>query len=228
MAEAGSPAETRPVAEARTAAAKPAQRRGVALPQVPRWIVYAVGFVPAIWVFYGAFSDQLGADPVRVLEHTLGLWALRFLVACLAVTPLRQALGINLLRYRRALGLLAFYYAAIHFGVYLLLDQGLDWAAIVADIVKRPYLTFGFASFVLMAPLAATSTNAAVRRLGGRLWAKLHRFVYVAAILALLHFIYVMKVWAAEPLIYTAITAVLLGWRLYRSFSKPTPRQRAA
>ena len=111
--------------------------------------------------------DQLGADPMKVLERSLGLWALKFLVACLAITPLRRLTGISLLRYRRAIGLLAFIYACLHLTTYMLLDQGLDLTAIWADIVKRPYITIGMAAFLILIPLAATSNNAMLRRLGG-------------------------------------------------------------
>jgi sulfoxide reductase heme-binding subunit YedZ len=206
-----------------------ADKKGFSLPQVPKTAVYIVGFIPAVWLFYAGITDRLGADPMRYLEQGLGLWALRFLIASLTITPLRQLFNINLLRYRRALGLLAFYYAALHLVTYLVLDQGLDIAAIVADIVKRPYITIGMATFVILVPLAVTSNNAAIRRMGGHAWAKLHRLVYVAAIGAALHFVLVVKSWPPEPLVYAAIVAVLLGYRVLRSMvRKPTPRRRPA
>jgi sulfoxide reductase heme-binding subunit YedZ len=207
----------------------PGAAKGFALPQVPKILVYLVGFIPAVWLFYAGIMDQLGADPMRYLEQALGLWALRFLVATLTITPLRQLFNVNLLRYRRAIGLLCFYYAALHLTTYLVLDQGLDMTAIVADIVKRPYITIGMATFVILVPLAVTSNNAAIRRMGGQAWAKLHRLVYVAAIGAVLHFILVVKSWPPEPLVYAAIVAVLLGYRLVRSqMKKPSPRRRPA
>src|SRR5580700_8556401 len=132
------------------------------LPQVPRLLVYVVGFLPAAWWFALGLTDRLGADPMRELEHALGLWALRFLLASLAVTPLRQLAGINLIRYRRALGLLAFYYVVLHLLTYLVLDQGLDLSAIIADILKRLYITIGMAGFVILVPLAITSNNLAI------------------------------------------------------------------
>jgi methionine sulfoxide reductase heme-binding subunit len=206
-----------------------ADKKSLALPQVPKIAIYLVGFIPAIWLFYAGITDQLGADPMRYLEQGLGLWALRFLIATLTITPLRQLFSINLLRYRRALGLLAFYYAALHLTTYLVLDQGLDIAAIVADIVKRPYITIGMATFIILVPLAVTSNNAAIRRMGGQAWAKLHRLVYVAAIGAVLHFLLVVKSWPPEPLVYAAIVAVLLGYRLLRSMVKrASPRRRPA
>ena len=205
------------------------ERKGFALPQVPKIAVYIVGFIPAVWLFYAGVQDRLGADPMRYLEQALGLWALRFLIATLTITPLRQLFNVNLLRYRRALGLLAFYYAALHLTTYLVLDQGLDFAAIGADIVKRPYITIGMATFVILIPLAVTSNNAAIRRMGGQAWAKLHRLVYLAAIGAALHFLLVVKSWPTEPIVYAAIVAVLLGYRLVRPMvKKPSPRRRAA
>jgi sulfoxide reductase heme-binding subunit YedZ len=204
-------------------------KRGFSLPQIPKIAVYIVGFVPAVWLFYEGVNDRLGADPMRYLEQALGLWALRFLIASLTVTPLRQLFNVNLLRYRRALGLLAFYYAALHLLTYLVLDQGLDVAAIWADIVKRPYITIGMATFIILIPLALTSNNAAIKRLGGQAWARLHRLVYAAAIGAVLHFVLVVKSWPLEPLVYAAIVTALLGYRLARSLTKkPSPRRRPA
>jgi sulfoxide reductase heme-binding subunit YedZ len=197
------------------------------LPQVPRLLVYLVGFVPAVWWFWLGVENRLGADPMRELEHALGLWALRFLLASLAVTPLRQLAGINLLRYRRALGLLAFYYVMLHLLTYLVLDQGLDLNSIIADILKRLYITIGMACFVILVPLAVTSNNAAVRRIGGQAWARLHRLVYAAAPLAVVHFLLSVKVWPLEPLVYALIVAILLGYRLIRSFARKTRRQPA-
>src|SRR5262245_7360433 len=133
-------------------------------------VLYIVGIIPAVWTFWLGVADRLGADPMKVLERDLGLWALKFLVLGLAITPMRQQTGISLLRYRRAVGVLAFVYASLHLTTYLLLDQGLDLAAIWADIVKRPYITVGMAAFLILVPLAATSNNAMLRRLGGPAW----------------------------------------------------------
>jgi len=202
-------------------------KKGFALPQVPKILVYLVGFIPAIWLFYAGVTDQLGADPMRVLEQELGEWAFKFLIATLAVTPLRQLFSINLLRYRRAIGLLAFYYALLHLVTYMVLDQGLDFAAIGADIVKRPYITIGMATFAILVPLALTSNNASIRRLGGQAWARLHRLAYLAAIGAALHFILVVKSWPPEPLVYAAIVAVLLGYRLVRSLGRRSAPKRS-
>jgi sulfoxide reductase heme-binding subunit YedZ len=186
---------------------RPVQR---ALNAVPRWPLYILGTAPGLWVFWLALNDKLGADPVKALEHGLGLWALRFLIASLAVTPVRRLGGPSLVRFRRALGLLAFFYACAHLAAYLIFDQGLDPGAIAKDIVKRPYITIGMLALAILTPLAVTSNAAMIKRMGAAAWQKLHRWVYVAAIAAALHFIMVVKSWPAEPLIYAAIVAALL------------------
>lgn len=182
--------------------------------QERRWWLYAIGLMPAVWTFYLGVVDQLGADPMKTLERTLGLWALRFLVIGLAITPLRRIGGPNLTRYRRAIGLLAFFYAALHVTVYAGLDQGLDLAAIWKDIIKRPYITIGMLSLLILIPLAATSNAAMIKTLGGAAWQRLHRWVYLAAAAAALHFIMLVKSWPAEPIIYAAIVAALLLFRV--------------
>lgn len=196
------------------------------LQRIPKWLVYVVGLVPAVLFFSLGVMDRLGADPLKTLERELGEWALRFIIAGLAITPLRQVAGINLLRYRRAIGLLAFYYAALHLITYVVLDQGLDWAAIWTDILKRPYITIGMASFILLVPLAVTSNNASIRRLGGQAWARLHKLVYVAAIGAAVHYVLLVKSWPLEPLVYAAIVLTLLAYRLARTLTRQ-PRARA-
>lgn len=175
--------------------------------------IYVVGFIPAVWTFYLAVSDQLGADPLKVLERSLGLWALRFLIIGLAITPLRRLGGPNLVRYRRAFGLLAFFYALFHVTVYVWLDQGLDLAAIWKDIVKRPYITIGLLAFSILVPLAATSSNAMIKRLGP-LWQKLHRWVYLAAAAAALHLSMLVKTWTTQTVVYVGLVAALLAFRV--------------
>lgn len=187
--------------------------------------VYAVGLLPAAWLIWLGVEDRLGAEPIKALEQGLGLWSLRFLLLCLAVTPLRRFAGLDLLRHRRALGLLAFYYACLHLAAYAWLDHGFDWPAIWADIVKRPYVTVGMAGFAILVPLAATSNAAAIRRMGGKAWAKLHRLVYLAAAAAAAHFLLIVKSWPAEPLVYAALTAAILLLRLAPS---PMRRRRVA
>lgn len=179
------------------------------------WTLYALGLAPGVWTFYLAVGDQLGADPLKALERTLGLWALRFLVIGLAVTPLRRIGGPNLIRYRRTIGLLAFFYALAHVVVYVVLDQGLDVAAIAADILKRPYITIGMVAFLTLVPLAVTSNATMIRRLGAAAWQKLHRWVYLAAAAGALHFIMLLKTVTFEAAFYAATVAVLLAFRLW-------------
>ncbi|HEY1244255.1 MAG TPA: protein-methionine-sulfoxide reductase heme-binding subunit MsrQ [Hyphomicrobiaceae bacterium] len=180
-----------------------------------RRAIYILGMQPAIWTFYAGLANQLGADPMRTLEQTLGLWALRFLIVALAITPLRRLGGPSLVRWRRAIGLLGFYYAALHLTVYLVLDQGLNLAAIWADIVKRPYITIGMLAFTMLVPLAITSNAPMIRRLGAGAWQRLHRLVYVATAAAAIHFLLLVKTWPGEPIIYAALIASLLLVRLW-------------
>ena len=176
--------------------------------------IYVAGMIPAVWTYYLAETDQLGADPVKVLERTLGLWGLRFLILALCITPLRRFGGPNLLGYRRAIGLVAFFYAALHVTVYAWLDQDLDLGAIWGDIVKRPYITVGLVALLILIPLAVTSHDRMIKRMGAAAWQKLHRWVYLASAAAALHFIMLVKSWPPEPLIYAGIVAALLAWRL--------------
>jgi sulfoxide reductase heme-binding subunit YedZ len=194
-----------------------ADRLNAALRRVPVWPLYAIAFVPAGLYFWLAFANRLGADPLQVLEHALGLWALRFLIAALTVTPLRELTRVNLLRFRRWMGLMAFWYVTLHFAVWLALDRQLDWPRIVADLTKRPFIVIGFAALLMLLPLAATSWDGAVRRLGGAAWRRLHRLAYPATALAAIHFVWLVKAWPPEPLVYATIVAVLLGWRWARA-----------
>lgn len=179
------------------------------------WALYVVGLIPGLWGFYQGATGQIPGDPVRIFEHMLGLWALRFLCLGLAVTPLRDLAGVNLIAYRRALGLLAFYYVLAHFAVYLTLDRGLMFSTIVTDIVKRPYITLGMAGLVMLIPLALTSNRWSIRRLGSR-WNRLHKLVYPILIVAVLHYALSLKVVTAEPAFYIGVSVVLLGYRLMR------------
>lgn len=194
----------------------------VALPTLPRrfhkasvWALYALGLCPAVWSFYLAATGRLGFNPVKEFEHLLGIWALRLIIATLAITPLRDLAGINWLRYRRALGLLAFYYVLMHFSVYVSLDLRFNLGAVMGDIAKRPYITIGMACLVLLIPLALTSNNWSIRKLAGR-WNTLHKLIYLIAAGGLLHFILARKSLTAEPAFYIAVVAVLLGYRLVR------------
>jgi sulfoxide reductase heme-binding subunit YedZ len=174
---------------------------------------------PAAWLAAGAFGlngFSLGANPVEEILHTLGKWGLNFLLITLCVTPLRQITGwVHWMRFRRMLGLAAFFYLLGHFLFYLLVDQGLALDIVLEDIARRPYITVGFAGLLLLVPLALTSTRSAMRRLGRR-WQKLHRLVYVATGLGCVHYYWQVKADVREPLVYFAILAVLLGWRWWK------------
>lgn len=182
-----------------------------------RWIkptLFVLCLLPLAWLVYRGLGGGLGANPIEAVIRFNGDWALRFLLITLAVTPLRRLSGWRgLIRLRRMLGLYAFFYACLHLLGYVVLDQFFDWAAIWADILKRPYITVGMFSFALLVPLAATSTNAMMRRLG-RHWQRLHRLVYLIGIGGVLHFYMLVKADTREPLIYAAILAVLLAMRL--------------
>ena len=164
---------------------------------------------------FGVGGLGLGANPVEELIHRLGKWGLKFLLITLAVTPLRKLTGWNwLIRFRRMLGLFAFFYVSLHFLAYAGLDQRFDWAAIVEDVVERPYITIGVLALLLLLPLAATSTKGMMRRLGSR-WQRLHRLVYVIAVLAVWHFYWQVKLDTLEALIYAGILTALLAFRLF-------------
>ncbi|WP_435165411.1 protein-methionine-sulfoxide reductase heme-binding subunit MsrQ [Falsirhodobacter sp. 1013] len=184
-----------------------------ALRHVPSWAVYLLGLLPLAWLILRGVLGDLGVDPVRTVEHDLGLRALQWIVAGLAISPLRWATGLNLIRYRRAIGLVAFFYAALHLSAWLLLDIQLNWAQAWGDILRRPYITIGMLALILLVPLAVTSNNRSIRWLRGR-WQKLHRLVYVAALAGALHYLLVGKVWIGEALIYFAAIAILLALRV--------------
>lgn len=183
-------------------------------------LVFVLCAVPAVRMLAGALGYySLGANPVEAIQDTFGIWGLRLLVVTLAITPLRDWTGQTaLIALRRMLGLFAFFYVSLHFLTWLVLDQGLYWDGIVKDIAKRPYITIGFAALLMLVPLAITSTRGMMRRLGRR-WQQLHRLVYAIAILGVWHFWWQVKADYREPLLYAAITAVLLGWRLYKKRS---------
>ena len=199
-----------------------ATARAAGRPSSPRlwravsvWALYGAGFVPAVFWFYLGASGQVPGNVVKEFEHVLGIWALRFLLAALMVTPLRDLAGINMMRYRRALGLLAFWYAAMHFSTYMILDQNLNFSAILADIAKRPFITIGMACLVLLVPLAATSNAFSIRRLGQG-WHRLHRLVYVVVPAAAIHYAMSLKVVTAEPFVYLVLAFALVLYRPLR------------
>jgi sulfoxide reductase heme-binding subunit YedZ len=190
----------------------------------------AAGLLPAAALIVSALTDDLGANPVERVTHVTGDWTLRFLLASLAVTPLRRLFGWSWVApLRRTFGLTAFGYACCHFLTFLVLDHFFDWRSIVEDVLERRYVTAGFSGFLCLVPLAATSTRAMVRRLGRR-WVPLHRLAYLAAALGVIHFLWLVKADVREPLMYAAVLALLLGMRLgfwlARSRSgKPSPKE---
>jgi methionine sulfoxide reductase heme-binding subunit len=177
--------------------------------------VFLVCLIPFAQLAYNAYVGDLGVNPIEFITHFTGDWVLIFLLATLSITPLRKISGWNdLIRFRRMLGLFAFFYALLHFSTYIVLDHFFDFHRITKDILKRPYVTVGFTAFVLMIPLALTSTAGMIRRLGKR-WQQLHRLVYVAAIAGVIHFYWLVKADIRRPLQYGSVLAILLGYRLF-------------
>ncbi|MDW3094479.1 MAG: protein-methionine-sulfoxide reductase heme-binding subunit MsrQ [Gammaproteobacteria bacterium] len=180
--------------------------------KLPLLLIFLLPLAIAIWDFY---RDPLNINPVEDITHTTGVWALRLLLITLVISPARKLLRANgLIHLRRLFGVLCFFYVTCHFVIYIFLDQWFDWFAIVDDIKERPYITVGFAAFVLLIPLALTSTNSMQRKLQIA-WNKLHKLVYVVSILAILHFWWLVKADLLEPIIYASILAVLLGYRVF-------------
>jgi methionine sulfoxide reductase heme-binding subunit len=187
-------------------------------------LLFLLCLLPLANLLRGAFAiggASLGANPVEELLHELGLWTLRFLVLTLAVTPLKDLLGKPWpLAFRRMLGLFTFFYALLHFLTWLVLDQELYWSGILTDIGKRPFITIGFTAFILLIPMAVTSTNGWIRRLGAQRWKQLHKLIYVIALLGVWHFYWLVKSDVREPLLYLAITGALLGWRVWKAWQR--------
>ena len=182
-------------------------------------LAFLICLIPLGQLLFRAYTNDLGANPIDTITRFTGSWALFILLASLSVTPLRKLTGWNnLIRYRRMLGLFAFFYAALHFSTFLVLDHYFDWSRIAKDILKRPYVTAGFTGFMLMVPLAITSTAGMIRRLGKR-WQQLHRLVYVVAIAGVIHFYWLVKSDISRPAQYGAFLALLLGYRLFSKWS---------
>jgi methionine sulfoxide reductase heme-binding subunit len=188
-------------------------------------------FKPVVWVacltplasLIYSLSLDLGANPVETVTNTTGIWTLRLIVATLAITPLRRLTGVNqLINYRRLIGLFAFFYGCLHFTTYFFLDHQFDFAGMWEDVRLRPYITAGFTAFVLMIPLALTSTTGWIRRLGGRNWNRLHMLIYITACAAVLHYYWKVsiKMPPTSPMIYAGIVALLLGFRAWRYFAR--------
>ncbi|MGZ8192765.1 MAG: sulfite oxidase heme-binding subunit YedZ [Methylobacter sp.] len=189
--------------------------------------VFVLALIPLIKLGMGAYLDALGANPIEKITRTTGYWTLTFLLITLSATPFRRILGWNwLIRLRRMLGLFAFFYGSLHFLTYLVLDQFFDWPAIVKDIVKRPYITVGFPSYVLMIPLAITSTDRMIRRVGGKRWRWLHRLIYLSAVGGVVHYWWLVKKDITNPATFALLLGILLGVRVIywaRRFVKVRP-----
>jgi sulfoxide reductase heme-binding subunit YedZ len=200
------------------------------LRRVLKPLVFLAALGPAAWLVYGAFAGELGVNPVETITNTTGIWTLRLLALTIAITPARWLTGWNLLiQFRRMVGLFAFFYGTLHFMTYFVLDHSLMFEGVWEDVVKRPYITAGFTAFVLMIPLALTSTQGWIRRLGGRRWNLLHRLVYVSATLGVLHYWWKVKLDTSSPFLYASIVGLLLGARAWRAVARrqEAPRQPA-
>lgn len=179
-------------------------------------VLFLAALVPAGWLAYGLFyTGDLGANPAETLQLETGIWALRFLLLALAITPVRRLTGWNrIIGYRRFFGLFAFFYSCLHLATYVVLDRYFDWAGVWEDVAKRPFITAGMVAFALMTPLAFTSTKGWIRRLGKR-WTQLHRLVYVSAIAAAVHYLWKVKVAVGSPVYYAVILTALLLFRVF-------------
>ena len=184
--------------------------------RLPTWPLYILYLLPVPWLLYLAQTGGLGREPIKALEHELGEIALQLLIIGLAITPLRQYLGINLIKFRRMFGLLAFIYVCLHLAVWVVLDMSLLWGQMWADIWKRPYITIGMAGFLALVPLAVTSNNISVRKMGAAAWRKLHKLTYLAVILGGVHFLWLVKGIQLEPILYMATILALLALRLQK------------
>jgi methionine sulfoxide reductase heme-binding subunit len=182
---------------------------------VAKPVVFAASLVPFGWLVLAAFTGRLGPNPIEAVTHRTGDWTLRFLLLTLAITPLRALTGWNpIVRFRRMLGLFAFFYGCLHLTTYVWLDKFFDWSVIARDIPRRPFITVGFLAFVVLVPLAATSTAGMIRRLGGRTWQRLHRLIYVAAVAGVVHFWWLVKADITRPRRYAFVVGALLAARL--------------
>lgn len=220
----GHPASTPSSPEAPPPARRAARSSGRAARIVPPLAVVAV-LLPALYIVWLTATGHLGSDPIETLEHATGDWAIRFLVLTLAVTPFRQASGWGwLIKLRRTFGLAVFAYATTHLLIYLVLDMGLMGGEIVKDVLKHPWVTLGMASWLLLLPLAFTSTRGWQRRLGGRRWQRLHRLIYIVPFTASFHYFFAVKRDVRLPLFIAAIFALLLGARLWRSMARRRAR----
>lgn len=190
--------------------------------RVPTWVVYLAGILPFGWIVWLALTNGLGADPVKAIELRLGELGLQFLVGGLVITPLRW-FGLNLIKFRRAIGLIAFFYIAMHLSAWVVLDMGLRWTEMANDLIKRWYIIIGMAGFAAMIPLAITSNNASVKRLGGKVWNNLHKLTYFAALAGAVHYVVLVKAWPVEPLLYLGAVVLLLAARAWKARARLLP-----
>jgi methionine sulfoxide reductase heme-binding subunit len=188
-------------------------------------VIFLTALVPFAMLLVRGVRDELGANPIEAITDVTGTWTLRFVLITLAVTPLRRLTGWNpLIRFRRMLGLFAFFYGCLHFLTWLVLDQFFGWTYILADIAKRPFITVGFLAFVSMIPLALTSTAGSIRRLGGKRWQMLHRLIYVTGIAGVVHYWWLVKADVSQPAMYATMLSIVLGARVWHAVA----RRRAA
>ena len=194
---------------------------GPAAVRAAQSLLFVLALLPLLRLVAGFFFDRLGANPIELITRSTGTWTLTFLLITLSVTPLRNLTGWHwLLRLRRMFGLFTFFYVCLHFTTYIWLDQFFDWPEIWKDILKRRFIWIGFAAFVMLIPLAVTSTNAAIRWMGSRNWQRLHRLVYVIAICGVIHYWWLVKKDVTQPLIYGSVLAALLGYRVIKAMRK--------
>lgn len=183
--------------------------------------LFLASLIPLIRLGWYGYSSQLGANPIEFITRSLGTWTLVFLLITLSITPLRNLSGWSwLIKLRRMAGLFAFFYALLHFTTYIWLDQFFDLNSIYKDVIKRPFITIGFSAFIMLIPLAITSTNAMMRKLGGKRWQMLHRLVYLIAIFGVLHYWWLVKKDVTQPLVYAVVLAALLGYRVWLIWKK--------
>lgn len=190
-------------------------KRAHLITKIIKPLLFFLCLIPLGLLVWNGFNDELGANPVEAITHQTGLWALRFLLITLAVTPLCRITGWNeLVRLRRMLGLYVFFYALLHFITYAWLDHAFVFSDMLEDVLERPYITLGFSAFLMLLPLAITSTNGMIKRLGGKRWKRLHRLIYPCAIAAVLHYLWLVKADITDPMVYLILLLLLLGLRL--------------
>ena len=193
------------------------------LRKLPAWVLYILLTLPIPYLFYSAATGGMGVEPINALEREMGELELKLIILGLAITPVRKYLKLNLLKFRRAIGVMAFVYVSVHLGIWVVLDMSLRFEQMWTDIWKRPYITIGMVAFLGMIPLAVTSNNRSLRKLGGAVWRKLHMLVYPIAVLGGVHYIMVQKVWETEPMVYLVVILALLATRI-----KWAPKARTA